>query len=107
MHVTGTAAVGVVNAATIFEFHQEGSRIWCRYAGGDVTDGFLLGNIVGDTMHFAYVQCERNGRLDAGVSEGDLGRTSDGRIQMRERFRWLTREGSGTNVFEELPPSTR
>lgn len=103
MYVTSTAATGVVNAHTVFEFHQAGSRVWCRYAGGDVVDGFLLGNLVGDTVRFAYVQCDEQGRLDTGVSDGDLARTGDGRIQMQERFRWLTREGSGMNVFEELP----
>ena len=107
MSVVGTAAAGVVNAETIFEFHQSGSQIWCRYAGGDVIDGFLLGNLVGDMVRFAYVQCDRQGRLDTGMSEGDLSRTGDGRIQMHERFRWLTREGSGTNLFEELPQSFR
>jgi hypothetical protein len=106
MYVTSTAEAGVVNAATIFEFHQTGSRVWCRYAGGDVSDGFLLGNLVGDTVRFAYVQSDRQGRLDSGMSDGDLGRTGDGRIQMRERFRWLTRDGSGMNVFEELPNVT-
>jgi hypothetical protein len=107
MHVTSTASLGVVNAETTFEFHQEGSRIWCRYAGGAVLDGFLIGHVVRDTVQFVYIQTDRDGRLDAGTSEGDLRRTADGRIQMEERFHWLTRDGSGLNVFEELTPPTR
>jgi len=103
MHVTSTASTGVVNADTIFAFHQEGRRVWCRYAGGDVVDGFLLGTITGDVLRFGYVQCDRDGRVDAGTSEGSLAVTGDGRIRMEEHFRWLTREGSGVNVFEELP----
>ncbi|HKN68484.1 MAG TPA: hypothetical protein VJW73_19505 [Gemmatimonadaceae bacterium] len=103
MHVTSTASAGVVNSETTFTFHQDGSRVWCRYTGGDVIDGFLLGSIAGDSLRFGYVQYDRDGRLDAGMSEGSLTMTTDGRIRMEEHFRWLTREGSGVNVFEELP----
>ena len=40
--------------------------------------------------------------LERRPSTCELGRTADGRLRLIEHFRWESREGSGTNVFEEL-----
>jgi hypothetical protein len=36
------------------------------------------------------------------MSTGTLERLPEGRLRLIEQFQWLTRPGSGTNVFEEI-----
>lgn len=97
-----TDGCGVVSAHTVFTFEQEGDVVSARYRGGDIVDGYLIGQLFGAALHFRYVQADRNGSLDAGASYGALERISDGRLRLVERFQWTTREGGGTNVFEEI-----
>jgi hypothetical protein len=37
------ADVGEAREDTVFEYHEERGVVWARYAGGDVTLGFLVG----------------------------------------------------------------
>jgi hypothetical protein len=45
---------------------------------------------------------EKDSRDDAGVSEGAVERTSDGRLRLVEHFQCITRPESGVNIFEEI-----
>jgi len=103
MRVVSTAEVGVVNAETLFTFTQEGSVVSAHYSGGKVRLGHLVGIISSGILHFRYAQLDTEGRLDGGYSTCEISRTSDGRIRLLEHFQWESREGSGTNVFEEVP----
>lgn len=94
---------GVVSAETIMLFEQAGNLVSARYRGGNILDGYLIGQLAGQSLHFRYVQADGNGNLDAGVSDGTLDRLADGRLRLFERFQWITRPGGGTNIFEELP----
>jgi hypothetical protein len=62
-----------------------------------------VGRLSGTTLEFRYVQREASGELHAGRSHADLVYRSDGRLTLLEHFTWETREGSGTNVFEQVP----
>ncbi len=103
LHVTSTAANGVVNAKTVFEFTQQGSLVWARYAGGRIALGYLVGRIDGDRLVFRYAQTTLDGRLDGGQSNCEIVCTPDGRLRLLEHFQWESRDGTGTNVFDELP----
>ncbi|MCB9845112.1 MAG: hypothetical protein H6811_03885 [Phycisphaeraceae bacterium] len=98
-----TAPGGVINADTIFEFHQADNRVEATYTGGRIVRGFLVGVITNDTLEFRYCQAHTDGRIDGGASTCSLERTDDGRIRIIERFEWESRGGSGTNVIEQLP----
>jgi hypothetical protein len=98
----GTDGCGVVSAETAFTFEQTANVVSARYRGGEVVDGYLIGHLSGERLHFRYVQADKNGALDAGVSDCDLERLADGRLRLVEHFQWITREGRGTNVFEEI-----
>ena len=102
LRVSGTAAQGVVSAATRLRLSQKGSRVLGRYHGGRIAHGCLVGTISGRTLAFRYVQREASGELHAGRSRCDVIRRGDGRIRIVEHFRWDTREGSGTNVFDQV-----
>jgi hypothetical protein len=102
MHVVSTAEVGEVNRDTIVDFSQEGSIISARYTGGKVRLGFLVGTINGRTGSFRYAQVDNEGHIDGGTSSYEIERTDAGRMRLVEHFKWDSRPGSGTNIFEEL-----
>ena len=103
MRVVKTAAAGVVNFETIFQFEQDESGVVsASYSGGGVIKGFLVGKIDGNALTFRYCQADERGRLDGGVSDCELERTSDGRIRPIEHFRWESRDEVGENIFEEI-----
>jgi hypothetical protein len=104
MFVSATDENGVVGSDTRLHFTQRGPRVAARYAGGAVARGWLIGNLAGSELAFHYVQREVAGGLHSGHSVASIERRYDGRLRMVERFTWSTRPGSGTNVFDEVPP---
>ena len=102
MFVSSTADNGVVDANTRIAFSQRGSRVLGRYQGGRVRRGLLVGGLSGGGLTFRYVQVEASGEIHGGRSTCDITRTAGGRIRIVERFAWTTRDGSGTNVFDEV-----
>jgi hypothetical protein len=103
MFVSSTASEGVVSEATHLHFAQRGDRVFARYAGGSVARGWLVGRCAGDTLRFRYAQREDGPTIHAGQSVCDVRQLPDGRIRIIEHFAWSTRQGSGINVFDELP----
>lgn len=101
MHVIRTAEAGVVNADTIFRFHQQANEVWADYAGGGIRRGSLVGTIKGASLTFRYCQLQSDGALDGGKSICEV-REHGGRVQIVERFQWESRPGSGENIFQEL-----
>lgn len=103
MYVSGTAEAGVVSAETRLRFIQKGPRVMARYSGGAVTRGCLIGRVSNDgTLAFRYAQHETSGEVHAGRSSCDVIRLDNGKLRILEHFRWRTKDGSGTNVFDEL-----
>jgi len=102
MYVSSTATRGVVGSDTRLSFVQRGSRVLGRYRGGSVKRGCLVGSVTGATLRFRYVQSEASGELHAGRSVCELLQREGGRIRVLEHFRWSTRDGEGTNVFDEV-----
>jgi hypothetical protein len=102
MFVSSTANSGVVDASTRIAFRQHGSRVLGRYQGGRVRRGLLVGRRSGSGLTFRYVQVEDSGEIHGGRSTCDITRGADGRIRILEQFAWSTRDGSGTNVFDEV-----
>jgi hypothetical protein len=100
MHVSSTADSGVVGSDTRLYFQQRGARVFARYAGGAVRRGVLVGRLDGRDLRFRYVQAE-GAAIHAGRSVADVLRLADGRVRILEHFAWTTREGTGTNVFDE------
>ena len=102
MFVSSTADQGVVSSKTHIKFVQKGKRVLGSYHGGDVRRGCLVGRLCGSRLVFRYAQCETSGEIHGGRSVCEVGRQPDGRTRVVEHFTWSTREGSGTNVFDEL-----
>ncbi|MGH7525855.1 MAG: DUF6196 family protein [Gemmatimonadales bacterium] len=102
MRAVATASVGEVNADTLFAFAQEGSTVWARYAGGAVQLGYLVGTLRPGRLTFRYAQVDGLGEVHGGRSVCDVTVLADGRVRLLEHFHWESREGSGTNVLEEV-----
>jgi hypothetical protein len=102
MNVISTAKKGVVNAETIFKFTQEGSIVTAAYSGGKIHQGYLVGKISDNKLYFRYAQIDKSDNLDGGNSICDIQRSTEGKIQLIEHFKWESSEGSGINVFEEI-----
>jgi len=102
MLVSTTDDVGVVDVGTRVAFRQRGDRVLARYGGGRIRRGVLVGGVDGAVLTFRYLQVEDSGEIHGGRSTCDVGTTPDGRLRLVEHFRWTTRDGSGTNVFDEV-----
>ena len=102
MYVSSSAEQGVVGSDTRLHLVQKGSRVLARYRGGAVERGCLVGRVTGASLVFRYVQREASGELHAGRSVCELTRRDDGRVRLLEHFEWSTRDGGGTNVFDEV-----
>lgn len=103
LYVSSTASNGVVGSDTLLHFTQHDSRVLARYSGGSIRRGYLVGDIEGEKLRFRYTQLETSGEIHGGNSICDVETLPDGRTRLTEHFTWRTREGSGDNVFEEVP----
>jgi len=102
MTVRSTAPDGVIDSGTRLRFSQKGSRVLGRYRGGSIARGYLVGDVSDARLTFRYTQVETTGEIHGGRSVCDVSRLSDGRLEIVEHFRWRTREGAGSNVFEQV-----
>ncbi len=94
---------GEVDAATVFEYHQDGDLVWARYAGGAaVRLGHLVGLRRGDELEFRYAQLNHKGETLTGHCRSRIEVLADGRLRLHESWRWESRPGAGTSVVEEL-----
>lgn len=100
--VSATAESGVVSSETRLALAQKGSRILGRYSGGSIQRGYLVGTLEGSVLQFRFTQREAAGQIHGGRSICDLERLSDGRLRLREHFTWTTRDGAGTNTFDQV-----
>jgi hypothetical protein len=102
LSVSSTASRGVVDSNTLLRLRQQGDRVFGRYGGGSVRRGYLVGRIEGHRLSFRYAQVEGSGQIHGGASVCEVLYQADGRARIVEHFTWRTREGSGTNVFDEV-----
>lgn len=106
MHVVESNSGSVVSTDTVLTLRSRESHIEGSYAGGSILSGYLVGFIQDNDPSrflFRYIQADSSGNLDSGLSTAVLEETPDGRLRMIERYRWISRDGSGINIFEELP----
>lgn len=102
MRAVGTDDAGQVDSRTLFLFSQRGSIVSARYSGGAVELGYLVGHVIANRLAFRYCQVDQRGEVHGGRSSCEIGRLADGRIWLREHFRWESREGGGTNMLEQV-----
>ena len=97
---------GEVDDQTRFAYHQNGFSVWADYAGGDIVRGHLVGTTDEDgRLHFLYHHLKTAGELRAGECNSIPQKLPDGRLRLRETWRWLNGDCSaGTSIIEEQAP---
>jgi hypothetical protein len=91
-----------VTAETRFHFRQQGNIVHADYAGGRVKFGKLLALLEGNTMRHHYIQINERGEFHSGHGSDEIRVTPDGKIQLIDRWKWETKEGSGVCILEEV-----
>jgi hypothetical protein len=103
MTVIQTAANGVVNKDTIFNFTQNDDILYGEYIGGKIKKGFLVGQFTNNILSFSYCQLQTDGTLDNGLSSCEISMDTTGKIRLIEHFEWKSRPGEhGVNIFQEI-----
>jgi hypothetical protein len=95
-------AGGDVGTETLFEYAEEDGVIHARYAGGAIRLGFLVGTREDDALRFRYAQLRTDGTTATGRCESQVQMLEDGRLRLRETWRWESHDGAGTSVAEEV-----
>jgi hypothetical protein len=95
-------AGGDVGAQTLFEYAEEDGVVHARYAGGAIRLGFLVGTREGDGLRLRYAQLRTDGSTATGRCESRVETLEDGRLRLRESWRWESHDGAGTSVVEEV-----
>jgi hypothetical protein len=93
---------GDVGTETIFHYSEDDGVIHARYAGGQVTLGFLVGSRDGDRLDFRYAQLRTDGTTAAGHCRSRIVELPDGRLRMEESWEWDSHDGAGTSVVEQV-----
>ncbi|WP_423746563.1 hypothetical protein V5735_20070 [Haladaptatus sp. SPP-AMP-3] len=93
---------GEVGADTLFNFEQEGERIYANYSGGAIVDGHLVGTFDGKQWDVRYVQINEASETATGHSVGNVELLNDGRIRVEDEWEWESKSGEGESVHEEL-----
>lgn len=95
---------GEVGSATLFHYRQRGDVVWATYEGGGVTFGTLVATVDEEgRLDMRYSHVSRDGRLMTGVCESAPERLPDGRLRLRERWRWTSGDRSrGESIVEEV-----
>jgi antitoxin component YwqK of YwqJK toxin-antitoxin module len=95
---------GDVGNETIFYYKQEQNRIIGDYSGGSIVSGHLMGIVNEDgTIEFLYHHQNTDGVLMAGKCKSTPTIGEDGKLQLKETWKWLTGDLSeGESLIEEI-----
>lgn len=95
---------GEVSEATRFHYHQSGNQVWAEYSGGDIVKGHLQGKVYSDgSLEFLYHHENVNGELMAGQCKSIPNQSPDGKIVLKESWKWFTGDHSaGVSEVEEV-----
>ena len=97
------SATGDVGAETVFHYHQKDNLVWAEYVGGAIVFGNLIGKIAdNETLEIRYQHLNQKGELMTGQCFSTPETLSDGRIRLREKWRWTSGDLSeGESIVEE------
>ncbi len=95
---------GEVSGETVFYYKQTGNIVTAEYAGGSIIAGHLIAIADEDgCLDMRYHQVNEKGELHTGICRSIPEILPDGRLRLRETWRWTSGDGSqGTSVVEEV-----
>ena len=95
---------GQVDESTIFNYHQDGIRVWAEYSGGAILVGHLVATQKPDgSLEMLYHHIAENNQIMYGKCLSVPSRDKDGKIQFEEHWEWLNGDCSrGQSTIVEL-----
>ncbi len=98
------SASGEVSSETLFHYHQKDDLVWAEYAGGAIRFGNLIAKVIeNDCLEMRYQHLNASGELMTGECVSTPEILDDGRIRLRERWRWTSGDFSrGESIVEEV-----
>lgn len=93
---------GEVGGETKFVFQQAGEILTGSYSGGEVLKGHLVGTVAENVWDIRYVQINQNGETATGHSIGEITLTEDGRVRVKDDWKWESKPGGGHSILEEV-----
>ncbi len=99
-------ANGDVGGDTVFHYHQQESVVWATYEGGRVRYGTLVAVVAADgSLDMRYQHVTVDGDLATGICRSVPEILPDGRLRLRESWRWTSGDRSaGESIVEERLP---
>ena len=95
---------GETSAETIFHYKQTGNILTAVYSGGKIKQGHLIG-IVDErgTIEMRYHQVNDKNELMTGICLSKPEILPNGKIRLRESWRWTSGDFSeGNSIIEEV-----
>ena len=97
-----TGETSDVDGDTLFRYEQRGDRLIASYSGGDIDWGSIVGTVHPDgSLTFLYQHVTKSGALRSGECESTPEVLPNGKLRLRERWRWHGGE-RGESVVEEI-----
>jgi diamine N-acetyltransferase len=95
---------GEVTPDTVFIYRQIGNIVTCQYSGSKILSGHLMGLVNNDgVINMSYHQVNREGKLMTGLCVSKPEVMNNGKIRLREKWRWTSGDLSdGESVLEEI-----
>lgn len=95
---------GEVSHDLVFTYEQEGDVLTCKYSGGKIKTGHLLGLVDEEgRIHMNYHQVNLKGELKTGKCLSVPELQDNGLIKLYETWQWTNGdEEKGTSVLLEL-----
>jgi hypothetical protein len=95
---------GEVSGETRFYYHQQGNVVWAEYRGGEIIFGNLIAKVFDDdSLEMCYQHLNMKGEFMTGKCSSTPEFTEDGKIRLREKWRWTSGDfSSGKSVIEEI-----
>ena len=95
---------GQVGPSTVFHYRQRADIVWATYEGGEISFGTLIAKVdEAGCLDMRYSHVTRDGRLMTGLCRSVPELLPDGRLRLRERWRWTSGDCSeGESIVEEV-----
>ncbi|MEN2280633.1 n-acetylglutamate synthase [Algoriphagus sp. SE2] len=92
------------SSETIFSYKQTSNILSCKYAGGKIIEGHLIG-LVNDKgeIDMSYHQINTSGELMTGICKSIPEIMENGKIRLHESWQWTSGDKSkGESILEEI-----
>lgn len=94
---------GEVDGETEFSYHQIGSGFFAEYRGGEIEQGYMVGEVCANSdLNFYYKHTNKQGQIKMGKCHSVPYILNDGKVELHEEWQWLNDEKSqGNSIVTE------